>query len=363
MYKSLQAGRAIAALLVVLYHIGMDMSLEKYFNMPEFYAPFSFGGAGVEFFFVLSGFIIFYAHRNDFNHPQRVKSYFFKRFARIYPTFWIIFIGVSALALISASTRDVVPTDPLILLKTLLLIPQDPAVIGGTGAPVVGVAWTLQYEMLFYVTFALAIWNRLLGILAIAVFVAIYLVQQSFGNLPFPLAFIAQDYVWLFIMGMVVAKLCLNRDMKVKNPEYIAIAGGLMFLVIALDVVFKQDIFKDYRILLFGLSSSILVFGLVKAEQASKVFLGNKFVQLVGNASYALYLTHYSLISFMLKVAMMLKLNELGYIGAFITYFTMLIICVLVAIGFHLWIEKPIARKLKAWMQNRKTKRAAVSSY
>lgn len=363
MYKSLQAGRAIAALLVVLYHIGMDMSLEKYFNMPAFDIPFSFGGAGVEFFFVLSGFIIFYAHRNDFNQPSRVKSYFFKRFARIYPTFWIIFIGVSALALVSASTRGVVPTDPIILLKTLLLIPQDPAVVGGTGAPVIGVAWTLQYEMLFYVTFALAIWNRLFGVLAIAAFVAIYVIQQAFGNLPFPLSFLAQDYIWLFIMGMVVAKLCLNKNMNVKHPEYFAIVGGLMFLVVALDIVFKLDILKDYKILLFGISSSIVVFGLVKAEQAGKVFLGNKLVQLVGNASYALYLTHYSLISFMLKVAMMLKLNELGLAGALITYFGMLIVCVLVAIGFHLWIEKPIARKLRAISQKRKANSAAASSY
>ncbi|CAA6808000.1 MAG: Unknown protein [uncultured Thiotrichaceae bacterium] len=363
MYRSLQAGRAIAALLVVLYHIGMDMSLEKYFNMPAFDVPFSFGGAGVEFFFVLSGFIIFYAHRNDFDQPDRVKGYFFKRFARIYPTFWIIFLGVSILALISASTRSVIPTDPIILLKTFLLIPQDPAIVGGTGAPVIGVAWTLQYEMLFYVTFALAIWNRVFGLLAIATFVVIYFIQQFSGNLPFPLSFLAKDYVWLFLMGMVVAKLCLNKNLKVKQPEYFTIIGGLIFLLVALDIVFEKNILKDYKILLFGLSSSIIVFGLVKAEQAGKVFLGNKFVQLMGNASYALYLTHYSLISFMLKVAMLLKLNELGLAGALITYVGMLVVCIVVAIGFHVWIEKPIARKLRAMAKKRKTNNMAANSY
>ena len=90
MYMSLQAGRAIAAILVVLYHLGGMIAVEKYFGQPIFGIPFSFGDAGVEFFFVLSGFIILTAHRKDISKPYRVISYLKKRIARIYTTYWII---------------------------------------------------------------------------------------------------------------------------------------------------------------------------------------------------------------------------------------------------------------------------------
>jgi exopolysaccharide production protein ExoZ len=91
MYKSLQGTRALAALLVVLFHLGNTIALGKYFGIEAFAIPFKFGSAGVEFFFVLSGFIIFAAHRNDISKPRRLTNYISKRVIRIYPTYWIIF--------------------------------------------------------------------------------------------------------------------------------------------------------------------------------------------------------------------------------------------------------------------------------
>jgi peptidoglycan/LPS O-acetylase OafA/YrhL len=68
-YKSLQAGRAIAAILVVLFHLGIAISADKYFGITAFSIPFSFGGAGVNFFSSLAGLLflphiemIFFSH-------------------------------------------------------------------------------------------------------------------------------------------------------------------------------------------------------------------------------------------------------------------------------------------------------------
>ena len=58
-YTSLQEARAVAAILVVLFHLGGAIADAKYFGLSVFSVPFSFGSAGVEFFFVLSGFIVF----------------------------------------------------------------------------------------------------------------------------------------------------------------------------------------------------------------------------------------------------------------------------------------------------------------
>lgn len=75
MYKSLQAGRGIAAMLVVLFHLGGAFAAEKYFGIAAFSIPFKFGSAGVELFFVLSGFIIFSAHRDDIGQVSKIAGY------------------------------------------------------------------------------------------------------------------------------------------------------------------------------------------------------------------------------------------------------------------------------------------------
>ena len=60
-----QAARGIAALFVVLYHTGRMLSLEQYVGRDPWGGLFHFGHAGVDFFFVLSGFIIYYVHHKD----------------------------------------------------------------------------------------------------------------------------------------------------------------------------------------------------------------------------------------------------------------------------------------------------------
>jgi len=88
---NVEAGRGFAAVLVVLFHV-----TKYYFATPKYWAGsalnglFLFGHAGVEFFFVLSGFIMVWVHRQDVGKPSRVGAFAWKRFQRIYPFFWLI---------------------------------------------------------------------------------------------------------------------------------------------------------------------------------------------------------------------------------------------------------------------------------
>lgn len=199
MYKSLQGGRAVAATLVVLYHLGPAISAAKYFGCCEMLAiAFSFGDAGVEFFFVLSGFIILSAHKGDISKPEMLPIYIKKRFARIYPTYWIVFISTFVLAIAWSATRNSVPHDLVILLKALFLIPQDSRLVGSMGAPVIGVAWTLQYEMFFYCFFGILILNRWLALLVVLTITHLYVTYSGVQQLSFPLRFFVQDYIFAF---------------------------------------------------------------------------------------------------------------------------------------------------------------------
>jgi exopolysaccharide production protein ExoZ len=155
-YKSIQGCRALAALLVVLHHLGAAVASPKYFGAAAFAVPFKSGDSGVEFFFVLSGFIITWVHFDDLGKPVLLLPYLRKRALRVYPTYWIVFTAVYLIAIASTALRFSVPHDLPTLLKCLTLLPQDAAVTGGTGAQVLIVAWSLQYEICFYVLFAIS---------------------------------------------------------------------------------------------------------------------------------------------------------------------------------------------------------------
>jgi len=347
MYKSLQAGRAIAALFVVLFHLGPAIASAKYFSIAAFSVPFAFGKAGVEFFFVLSGFIIFYAHRNDISRPRQLLGYVRKRCVRIYPAYWIIFISVFCLALASASLRNTVPHDPLLLLKSLLLIPLDNDVSGINGAPVLNVAWTLQYEMLFYASFALVIIHRFFGVALILAFASLYFFYRDSQDLAFPLSFLLSDYMWLFIMGMAVSLACAVYKISLPKALICAGIGTALFVFVAAHHVMGSVWLNDKEILPYGAACSLIVFGLVQAEDKGWTLLGNKWVQLLGGASYALYLIHYPLISVLCKVAVLLKLPKLGLTGALLTYVAILLACLAVSAALHVWIEKPLTLRLR----------------
>lgn len=224
MYISLQACRAAAALLVVLYHLGATVALDKYFGIQYFAIPFSFGDAGVEFFFVLSGFIITHVHYADLAKPSRALEYIRKRLVRIYPIYWFVFLAVYFSALLVPSLRETMPSDPLLIFKALSLMPLDPDVVGGTGAPVIIVAWSLQYEMAFYFLVLMAILSRSLAVAALVVIVSAAIFGKSF-----PWLFIGSLHVSYFFLGVGVALLCRSGNVLMP-PAGTAAVGITAFI-------------------------------------------------------------------------------------------------------------------------------------
>lgn len=348
-YKSLQACRAVAALSVVLFHLGPAIADEKYFGLEGFAKPFWFGGAGVEFFFVLSGFIILRAHQQDLFTPRALPAYLKKRFLRIYPTYWIIFGVVLIAALVSPALRSRVPLDPIVLLKGALLIPQDPAVVGGTGAPVIIVAWTLQYEIFFYLFFSLLILSKRLSVVAGIILASLYLVGHLGSPFPFPFAFLSQDYVLLFFLGMAVSRLSdVSRFVMSERRAWavLAIVGCLLF---AMSLGLANGWAGAHLIKLYGGISALLIFAFVVAEDQGIKIGHSRCMQVLGASSYALYLIHYPLISMLCKLAVAANLRSLGVSGGLIAFVLILCTCLAVSVMFHFWIE---ARLLSS-MRNR----------
>lgn len=252
-----------------------------------------------------------------------------------------MFLGTLLSALALPSLKPTLETDPLKLFLAAFLVPLDPAWVKGTGAPILIVAWTLQYEMVFYAFFAVLILNKRAAWIGIAAFVSLYAINHVHPFTSFLLRFFTHDYVWLFLFGMLTSELC-HRFKPGRWSVPILITGLSINLILLTFSVFESS-----AALFGGLGSALIVFGLVQAERVGTVFLGGRCWQLLGGSSYALYLIHFPLISVLCKIACSSGLKSLGFTGVCIAYFLIFSICIGVSVLFHLMIEKPIAAYVK----------------
>lgn len=353
MYRSLQGCRAIAAALVVLFHMGGTFAQDRYFGFKALDGPFAWGDAGVDFFFVLSGFLITLVHRRDFGQPQKVFRYIAKRTVRIYPTYWLICLAVCLSAVAFPVLRQALPSDAMTYLAALTLLPLDPASVGGTGSPILFVAWSLQYELLFYAIVAVFIVHRAAGFLVVAALLLAKVGCHVGNGCTFPQSFVASNMVLLFAMGVLAAYVAGSR-LRVPAPRLLAAAAATAFVAFgALEVwVGREAIVVDRR-LVFGALSCLVIIGLVRAEDERSLVVEHRWLDLLGDSSYALYLIHIPIISLLVKLVLRFgPTSNTGLVGSFIGIFA---ICLASAILFHQRIERPmlawLGARLDRWVK------------
>jgi peptidoglycan/LPS O-acetylase OafA/YrhL len=214
----LQWARGVAASLVVFHHITLDFL--SFYQYKAFNNFFYFGMAGVDFFFVLSGFIIYYIHSNDNPSVKNIKNYILKRLIRVYPP--VLFISsillISYLIMPNLTARSEL-FEFTFLVKSFLLLPQK-------YAPLLTVSWTLVHEMFFYTLFIALIFNKKIGLFIFMFWsLSILLFNIFTKQLSFPYSFYFNLHNLEFLFGILVAYLFKNNHInflnKKVNPCYI----------------------------------------------------------------------------------------------------------------------------------------------
>jgi peptidoglycan/LPS O-acetylase OafA/YrhL len=320
---SIQILRGLAALLVVLYHIAKKGVVAGNYN----FNLFEFGQFGVEIFFITSGFIMSYiTAERDFN----IRSFMIRRAVRILPMYWL-FTTIALCALIAVPKLAFTHSELSPGLVTSYLLIPDP-----DHSLLLTVGWTLSFELLFYLLFAL-MGGRSNGPIAFVLAVLwglSFVVPQNFY-----VQFIFNDYWADFLAGMILFKM-MNRR-----------AGLLLVGVVALIVFFIFDWYRlpDRRSIYFGLPA-VSVFsiilgleGLIRQWRSTIIVPAFKFL---GDASYSVYLSHFfSLNLAYLAIYRILKLN--GRWGEAI-YMTISVILSLFVGGLvYALIEKKIQHSLR----------------
>lgn len=343
---SVQALRGVAALLVVAFHAQGVIGLPQFGGIKPFAGFFEFGHAGVDFFFVLSGFIIFYIHQRELNIPQRFNSYLWKRVTRIYPLFLVVML-ITALKFVYHGNFNT-----LDFIKTIFLLPQ-PAL------PMLKQSWTLVHEFIFYLCFSIAFFNTRLARALLGIWFTAFVIQKSM-DFHLPAGFsadclnvLSSPYNLLFIIGMLVAWLVVR--IQVPFPRLFIIIGTILFLLtgVAENLQILQTS-ATFTILMFGLSSAVLLIGVVSGESHGLIRVHNS-ANLLGDLSYPLYLSHGISIAAIMAIYTISGLHLPGWVLLIL----LLIICSIAGIVLNKLVERPMARMLKAASERWRSSRAA----
>lgn len=274
---TLDLARWAAAVAVVSFHSSM------YLEHKPFGGILKAGYHGVDFFFVLSGFVIASAHLGDLGCRERAVGYIKKRFIRIYPPYWIAL----SLSLAWAYKHPYLqPLTPLNIAANFFLIPRS-----SVDYPFVIPAWTLHYELLFYFYFAFLIFiPRAVGYAALfAAPAVIWFLGVPLTTGTFPAAFFLSKVMleFFFGVGAYIIQQWLGR-----RSAMALIAAGVAIL--ALEAA--SDSLRTDRLHIpepYGLAFAAVVGGMA-AMEASLGSIRSELTDFLGQITYGTYLTHYT---------------------------------------------------------------------
>ncbi|MCM3783922.1 acyltransferase [Neobacillus mesonae] len=337
---SLQMVRGIAALLVVLHHIGTIYSKSLGHDI-VMTIPFIPGYMGVDIFFVLSGFLMYYIHHKDIGTSKnRLLPYLKKRLIRIYPAYWVVLIALVGIYFAVPSMGYDYYRDASYILNSFLLIPQSEQ-------PLLGVAWTLTHEVYFYLIFGLLIiLNKKYTKFFMGAWLTFTVLNLFLLSENYLLDFFFSPYNFEFLYGIIVARFILkNNSYSYKKILTISI----LMLLIVWSISMISSVY-DYRVLLWGIPSALLLYGLVAYElsnrQERKMALKiKKALMFLGDASYSIYLTHIVGILFFVQVHKILNMDSeliVQLSSPFVFIFLLVAGCL-----FHLLVEKPLLKIMR----------------
>jgi peptidoglycan/LPS O-acetylase OafA/YrhL len=341
--NSIQILRAIAALGVVALHVGHEGATRLGARNPL--PDFSAGAAGVDLFFVISGFIMVYASDALFARAGAAGYFFTRRLARIVPLYWAATAAALVCFVVLRYAGSLEQLSWQTLAASLLFVPWPRP--DGMMLPVHILGWTLNFEMLFYAVFAFALMlpRRSAVVAVTALFLGLVAIGRAFA-LPQPFAFWCDPVILEFCFGMLIA-LAYREGFRL---PHVAAAGLVIagFIALALGMM----ITGWPRLLLWGAPAAAIVAGAVLTTPREPGAIARVFIFL-GDASYSIYLVHWLAILALTGLVAYLRLDiaaaPWGYVAAHAAF------ALAASVAVYLAFERPVTRALQRRLREGRT--------
>lgn len=344
--------RGVASILVVIYHFKHVLIANDAFKQ-VIDLLFSNGAAGVDIFFVLSGFVMVYSNNDlpEMDKSRKAYRFIVKRIMKIVPLY-LFFTLLYLFVLIF--NKDIIfdLNTTKILIKSLLFIPVASSDAPHFGYPILSVGWSLNFELYFYIIFCLSFfWGRWQYIFILTYFICTLLLPVAIFNKSFTFDckithfdntyfnFITNPIIWEFVYGMIIGLIYKNTNQsELRSKRYFWI--GFLFTTFGTWQLLS-GFWGGHGPINWGIASILFV--------STGVFIWgrggvNRHFNFIGDISYSLYLVHIPVLTLM---NMVLKLTGLGFFTTGFSYLFLLIsLSLILAYHCHNLIENKIYQKL-----------------
>lgn len=327
--------RFFAAFYVFVFHINL---IQPFNFQSRFINSFiSQGAAGVNVFFILSGFILFY---NYYGKQVNFSEFILKRLSKIYPVYLAGFLICSIIVkIMQIEIKDFFEIQVMNLLMVQSYLPKFAQVWYGGGS------WSISTEFFFYLCFPLLLnvissLSKKKAILIFFLFFLFSIIPGIFYNLK--LISFALHYAFPplrtfeFVSGMLAALLVVKY--KINLSKILIFTTILCSFLFFLFIGQKLKGYVIQNIIIIPLTNIILITNISPQKYILKI-LGNKLFVYLGDISYCFYIVQ-------IPFLIILENIDLNIYNKFVTIIVLFCINILAAMILYHLIEKPFHKIL-----------------
>ena len=343
---SLEVGRFIAASLVVISHVAPTVNNYAARADERILPHFDVGPLGVAYFFVLSGFVMASNHAKDFGRLAAVPKFLWRRACRIFPMFW--------LAMTIPIYCQFAALKPVAMAQLLSLVPIDTAEL-------LPPAWTLRYEVAFYLVFSLCLLPYIGRTLLAMWMIVVFWTWSPCGVLrkvvPAPpaiftyLANSSADHFFnfdefYFFAGVLAGLAFVKFALPARAGRVLLVVSAIGFAVGLKQIGWGARYGSPDMMIVMGLTMGCVMLSLAQLERSGVLKIG-AFAGKLGAVSYPLYILHWSLFWLAASTLPHWKLHTGGLIVLFAAGTAGIFLS---AAAATFWFDQPVQR----WLRGRK---------